>query len=153
MKQTKKLLFDGWTLMGISFLSKIIDLTRGTIFIKIFSPTDFGLIDIVNQIISLSKYADIGLLNNVKREYNVVVLTNKEKANKEKEVSFGMDMILTVTIALFISVIILFLDYSFKIKIGVLFGSLAFIALKGLKMIQLELRKNMKEKYLIPLEK
>ena len=139
MKGTKKLLFDGGALMGISFFSKIIDLTRGTIFIKLFSAADYGLIDIVNQIISLSKYADIGLLNNVQREYNVVAATNKEKANKEKEVSFGMDMILTVTIALFLSVVILFLDYSFKIKIGVLFGSLAFVALKGLKIIQLEL--------------
>lgn len=139
LKGTKQLFFSGGSLMGISFLSKIIDLTRGTIFLKIFSAADYGLIDIVNQIISLSKYADIGLLNNVQREYNVVATTNIEKADKDKEVSFGMDIILTIVIALVLSVVILFFDYSFKVKMGVLFGSLAFVALKGLKMIQLEL--------------
>ena len=58
MKGTKKLLFDGGALMGISFLSKIIDLTRGTIFIKLFSAADYGLIDIKsnNLFIKICRY-------------------------------------------------------------------------------------------------
>ena len=65
MKATKKLFYDGSSLMGISFTTRILDLIRGTVFLKIFSAADFGLIDIINQIINLSKYADIVLLNKV----------------------------------------------------------------------------------------
>jgi len=142
MKVNKKLLFDGSYLMGTSFVTKILDLIRGTIFLKIFSAADFGLIDIINQIINLSKYADIGLLNNVRREYNVLALDNKQKANKNKDTSFGMDIILTICISIFLISVAFLFDYSTKIRLGILFGSLAFLSLKGLKIIQLDLTVN-----------
>ena len=139
MKATKKLFYSGSSLMGISFTTRILDLIRGTVFLKIFSAADFGLIDIINQIINLSKYADIGLLNNVQREYNVLAIRNKHKADKNKEASFGMDIIITIFISIFLISVALLFDYSAKIKSGILFGSLAFLSLKGLKMIQLDL--------------
>jgi len=142
MKVNKKLLFDGSYLMGTSFVTKILDLIRGTIFLKIFSAADFGLIDIINQIINLSKYADIGLLNNVQREYNVLALDNKQKANKNKDASFGMDIIITICISIFLISVAFLFDYSTKIRSGILFGSLAFLSLKGLKIIQLDLTVN-----------
>ena len=139
MKATKKLFYDGSSLMGISFTTRILDLIRGTVFLKIFSAADFGLIDIINQIINLSKYADIGLLNNVQREYNVLAIRNKPEADKNKEASFGMDIIITIFISIILISVALLFDYSAKIKSGILFGSLAFLSLKGLKMIQLDL--------------
>ena len=142
MKANKKLLFYGSYLMGTSFVTKILDLIRGTIFLKIFSAADFGLIDIINQLINLSKYADIGLLNNIQREYNVLALDNKQKANKNKDASFGMDIIITICISIFLISVALLFDYSAKIRWGILFGSLAFLSLKGLKIIRVDLTVN-----------
>ena len=139
MKKAKKLINEGSSLMGVSLLTRIIDLIRGTIFLKIFSAADFGLIDIINQIINLSKYADIGLLNNVQREYNVLAVNNSQQAEKNKAQSFGMDMIISVSVSILLITYALFSDSSNEIRIGVLFGSLAFLSLKGLKMIQLDI--------------
>ena len=75
--------------MGVGIISKSLDLLKGGIFLKIFTPSDYGLIDIINQIINMSKYADIGLLGNVQREYNVDSKINKEEAEKKKKLLLG----------------------------------------------------------------
>ena len=41
--------------MGVGIISKSLNLLKGGIF-KIFTPSDYGLIDIINQIINMSKY-------------------------------------------------------------------------------------------------
>lgn len=135
--------------MGVGIISKSLDLLKGGIFLKIFTPSDYGLIDIINQIINMSKFADIGLLGNVQREYNVDSKINKEEAEKKKDIAFGMDIIFTVILSTIILISILFLDYSFKVKVGVLFGIIALLANKGLKIFKLQMTITEKFKDLI----
>lgn len=147
-KKPLKLLLEGFTLSGVALVTKVLDLLRGSVFLKVFSPSDYGLIDIINQIISLSKYADIGLLNNVQREYNVDFLSDKAKAEKNKEVAFGADIIISVITALILIIVAIKINKSDVVKTGIIFGALAFLALKGLKMIKLEIIVNKKFKLL-----
>ena len=143
-----KLLSEGGGLMGVAIITRALDLLRGSIFIKIFSPSEYGLIDLVNQIISLSKYADIGLLNNVQREYNVDVISNKVKAEKNKETAFGTDIIISVLTVITLIIIAITKNKNDVVKTGIIFGALAFLALKGLKMINVEIIVNKKFKLL-----
>ncbi len=147
-KKSLKLLSEGISLSVVAAVTKVLDLLRGSIFLKVFSPSEYGLIDIVNQIISLSKYTDIGLLNNVQREYNVDVLSDKVKAEKNKEVAFGADIIISIITALTIIIIALTINKSDVVKTGIIFGALAFLASKGAKMIKLEMMINKKFKIL-----
>tara|TARA_B100001057_G_scaffold296302_1_gene296475 strand:- start:32846 stop:34168 length:1323 start_codon:yes stop_codon:yes gene_type:complete len=148
LNKSKKLLSEGVSLMGVGIITKILDLFKGSIFLKVFSPSEYGLIDVINQIISLSKYADIGLLNNVQREYNVDVLSNKGKAKKNKEAAFGLDLIISTLMALALIFIAFTGNKSSIIKTGIIFGALAFLSLKGFKMIKLEMIINKKFKLL-----
>ena len=50
-----------------------------------------------------------------------------------------MDIIFTVILSTIILISILFLDYSFKVKVGVLFGIIALLANKGLKIFKLQM--------------
>ena len=60
-----------------------------------------------------------------------------------------MDIIFTVILSTIILISILFLDYSFKVKVGVLFGIIALLANKGLKIFKLQMTITEKFKDLI----
>lgn len=137
-KGTKQLLFSGSSLAGSSLISKAFDLIRGSVFLKVFSPSDYGLIDLINQIVSLSKYADIGLLNNVLREYKYDSRLDIEKAKKNKYTSYGLDLGISLIIFLGLSLSSIYIDSSLIVKLGVFFGGVALFATKGLKIISLE---------------
>ena len=138
LKGSTQLFFSGGSLAGASLISKALDLIRGSVFLKVFSPSEYGLIDLVNQIISLSKYADLGLLNNVLREYNYDAKHDVEMANKNKHASYGLDLGLSLIVFIGLMITSIYIDESIIIKLGVFFGGVAFFALKGLKIINLE---------------
>ena len=138
LKGTKQLFLSGGSLAGASLISKALDFIRGSVFLKVFSPSDYGLIDLVNQIISLSKYADLGLLNNVLREYNYDAKHDVEMANKNKHASYGLDLGISLIVFIGLMITSIYIDGSIIIKLGVFFGGVAFFALKGLKIINLE---------------
>ena len=123
-KQTK-LLKEGGSLFFVSSIGKVFDLLRGTVFLKLFSPADFGIIDVINQIINLSKYADIGLLNNVQREYNYDLVTSPSLAKERKAKAYGFELI--ITLILFFSLFLtgFYIEKSLEVKVGIIFGAVS----------------------------
>ena len=146
LKQTK-LLNEGGYLVFVSSIGKVLDLLRGTVFLKLFSPADFGIIDIVNQIINLSKYADIGLLNNVQREYNFDLVTSPSLAKERKAKAYGFELIITLILFFLLFFTGFYIEKSLEVKVGIIFGGVSFLFTKGLKVIGMDmtLNKNFKQ--------
>lgn len=146
VSQIKKRIKQKSSLLGAAIFGKSFDLIRGAIFLKIFSPSDFGLIDIVNQLISLSKYADIGLLDNTKREYNYDVIKQPIIAEQRKSASYGYDLIITFILFITLLSSSFFIIESYVVKVGVIFGSFSFLLTKLIKILKLDmtLTKNFK---------
>jgi hypothetical protein len=137
-KQTK-LLKEGGFLFFTSSIGKGLDLLRGTVFLKLFSPADFGIIDIVNQIVSLSKYADIGLLNNVQREYNYDQVTHPTLAKERKEKAYGFELIITLALFFLLFFTGFYIEKSTEVKVGIIFGAVSFLFTKGLKFMGMDM--------------
>ena len=146
LKQTK-LLKEGGSLFFVSSIGKVLDLLRGTVFLKLFSPADFGIIDVVNQIINLSKYADIGLLNNVQREYNFDLVTSPSLAKERKAKAYGIELIITLILFFLLFFTGFYIEKSLEVKVGIIFGGISFLFTKGLKVIGMDmtLNKNFKQ--------
>jgi len=146
LKQTK-LLKEGGSLFFVSSIGKVLDLLRGTVFLKLFSPADFGIIDVVNQIINLSKYADIGLLNNVQREYNFDLVTSPSLAKERKAKAYGFELIITLILFFLLFFTGFYIEKSLEVKVGIIFGGVSFLFTKGLKVIGMDmtLNKNFKQ--------
>ncbi|MDA9888901.1 oligosaccharide flippase family protein [Flavobacteriaceae bacterium] len=135
----KNLLKQNIFLVGASALAKFFDIIRGVIFLKIFSPFEFGVIDIVNQIISISKYGDIGFLDNTKREYNYDYLKTPILATEKKNASYGYDLILSVIMFFIILSSTFFIEDTFIIQTGIVFGAFSFLSQKIIKILNLEM--------------
>ena len=84
-------------------------------FLKVFTLR-LGLIDLVNQIISLSKYALV--VNNVLREYNYDAKHDVEMANKNKHASYGLDLGLSLIVFIGLMITSIYIDESLLIKLG-----------------------------------
>ncbi len=137
--KSNKLLKESSYLFVASSIGKVFDLLRGAVFLKIFSPADFGIIDIVNQIISLSKHADIGLLSNVQREYNYDLVNNPTLAKNRKKTAYGFELLITLILFALLFFTLFFIDKSFQVKVGIIFGAVSFLLTKGIKVIGMDM--------------
>ena len=137
--KSNKLLKESSYLFVASSIGKVFDLLRGAVFLKIFSPADFGIIDIVNQIISLSKHADIGLLSNVQREYNYDLVNNPTLAKNRKKTAYGFELLITLILFALLFFTGFFIDKSFQVKVGIIFGAVSFLLTKGIKVIGMDM--------------
>ena len=137
--KSNKLLKESSSLFVASSIGKVFDLLRGAVFLKVFSPTDFGIIDIVNQIISLTKYSDIGLINNVHREYNYDLENNPTLAKNRKKTAYGFELLITLALFTLLFFTGFFIDKSFQVKVGIVFGAVSFLFTKGLKVIGMDM--------------
>ena len=133
------LIKDGRSIFFTASIGKGLELLRGAVFLKVFSPSDFGIIDIINQIVSISKYSDIGLISNVHREYNYDSVNNPTLAKKRKETAYGFELIITLLLFTLLFFTGFFLDKSFQVKVGIVFGAVSFLLTKGLKVIGMDM--------------
>jgi O-antigen/teichoic acid export membrane protein len=100
----------------------------------------YGLLDIINRIISFSKYGNLGFISVVVREYNYEVQKDPDKAEYIKNVAYSSEFILAIFVsALIFSISFLYIEDKI-IFIGIISASFMFLISKLRKIFFTHLR-------------
>ena len=115
------------SLLSVSIVDKGLTLLKGYFLLYYLNPSEYGLINIINQVKNLAKYSDLGFNSVVERDYSFYIKKNPNEAIKIKNLGYTSEILISL-----LFFIILFL-VSFKyyedqtIFIGIIFAAFAFL--------------------------
>jgi len=128
------------SLLKSSILVKPLEVIKGLFILKFLTPEMYGLLDIINRIISFSKYGNLGFISVVVREYNYEVQKDPDKAEYIKNVAYSSEFILAIFVsALIFSISFLYIEDKI-IFIGIISASFMFLISKLRKIFFTHLR-------------
>lgn len=140
----KKIFKEIKSLFSVSILDKILVLIKGYFLMYYLKPSEYGLINIINQVTNLSKYSDLGFNSVVERDYSYHIIKNPKKAKEIKNLGYTSEIIISI----FFFILIFFISFSYYenqiIFIGIIFSSLAFIFRKIINIYKVDFKINIK---------
>ena len=109
------------SLISVSIIDKILVFVKGYFLMYYLKPSEYGLINIINQVKNLSKYSDLGFNSVVERDYSYHIIKNPKKAKEIKNLGYTSEIIISI----FFFILIFFISFLYYenqiIFIGIIF--------------------------------
>lgn len=140
-ERASKKVRDIYFLLTASTLTSVLNLLKSYFVLRYLDPRSFGLIDIIKNIIALTKYGDLGFTSVVEREFNYKKAQNSPTKDLINT-AYSAEIILSIILSLAVLSYAFFRNSNDIVFYGLIIASIGLLLQKLLKIHESFMRVN-----------